>query len=95
MEAFVGLLIITYEIPGAGSLKDKRRVLRGLLDRARRLRKVSICEAGFHNRVRTAMVAAAIVGPNRRTVERERTLLENLLCNSPEAEAVEVVWEWL
>lgn len=95
VQAFVGLLTITYEIPWAGSLKDKRRVLHGMLERARRLRKVSICETGFQNRMRSATVAAAIVGPNRRSVERERALLENLLCNSAEAEPIEVIWEWL
>jgi uncharacterized protein YlxP (DUF503 family) len=95
VEAFVGLLTITYEILGAEGLKDKRRILHSLVDRARRLRKVSICEVGFQNRARSAIIAAAIVGPNKRTVERERSVLESLLCNSPEAEPIEVVWEWL
>jgi len=95
VQAFIGLLTITYDFPGSNSLKDKRQILRSLLDRVRKQRYISISEVGLQNRIRSSVVAAAIVGPNKRTVERERTQIESLLCESPEAEAVEVVWEWL
>lgn len=95
MQAFVGLLTITYDFPGSNSLKDKRQILQSLLGRVRKRKSISISEVGLQNRIRSSVVSAAIVGPNRRTVERERTQIESLLCESPEAEAVEVIWEWL
>ncbi len=95
MEGFAGILTITYDFPGAQTLKDKRRALKSLLDKVRRARYVSISEVGFQNRIRSSVVVAAIVGPNKRTVDRERAAVESMLCESHEAEAVEVVWEWL
>jgi uncharacterized protein YlxP (DUF503 family) len=95
VEGFAGILTITYDFSDARSLKDKRRVLKSLLDKVRRVRHVSVSEVGFQNRIRSSVVIAAIVGPNKRTVDRERAAVESMLCESHEAEAVEVVWEWL
>ncbi len=43
---FIGILQFELLIPGAGSLKDKRRVVRSLKDRLHREHQVSIAEIG-------------------------------------------------
>lgn len=57
----VGLLTVELHVPGARSLKDKRRVLAGVKDRVRKL-NVSLAEIDHldtHQRSRLGVVAIA------------------------------------
>jgi uncharacterized protein len=57
----VGVLEMHLRIDGSYSLKDKRRVLRSLLDQARRDFLVSISETADHDLWNVATVGAACV----------------------------------
>ncbi len=95
MTVHVGLLLLTIEIPSAMSLKDKRRVLRSLMERARRELRVSIAEVGFQNSLRSATLALAFVGNSRAVIEKARAEAELLLSDDPRVSTLEVSWEWL
>ena len=95
MAVHTGLLRITLEFEGANSLKEKRRVIKSLIDRARRQLRVSIAEVGFQNRIRSSEVAIAFVGSNRYGIMRARSRAENLFCSDPRADPIEISWEWL
>ncbi|HEY8488564.1 MAG TPA: DUF503 domain-containing protein, partial [Thermaerobacter sp.] len=46
MAAFVGLCQVTLAVPGSTSLKDKRRVLRSIVDRLRQRYALAVAEVG-------------------------------------------------
>lgn len=58
---FVGVARIVLSIPGARSLKDRRRVVHAFRDRARSRLSVSIAEVGDLERYQVATLGAAVV----------------------------------
>lgn len=62
----VGVLQVTLSLPEAGSLKDKRRVLQGLMERVRRRYNVAVAEVGRQDDRREAVLAVACVSTSRR-----------------------------
>ena len=58
---FVGVARIVLQIPGARSLKDRRRVVKGLKDRARAKLPVSIAEIGDLERWQVATLGVSVV----------------------------------
>ena len=57
----VGVLTITLSIPEANSLKDKRKVIKGLKDKLRNKFNLSVSEIGDQDIWRTAIIALAMV----------------------------------
>lgn len=66
----VGVLRITFHIPHARSLKDKRAVVRHFRDRVRARHSVSVAEVGAHDVIQTAIFGVAAVGPDGASCER-------------------------
>ncbi len=66
---FVGVLQVELSIPGAYSLKEKRRVLKGLLERLRRDFAVSAAEVDRHDVWNSALVGVAFVSNDARHAE--------------------------
>ena len=64
----IGTLRIRLVLRGARSLKDKRRVVKGLKDRLRGKFNVSIAEVDHQDAHRRAELGAAMVGTDRRYV---------------------------
>lgn len=58
----VGILQFTIEIPHAGSLKDKRRVVKSMKDRIRRKFNVSIAEIDDLDEWTVATLGAVMAG---------------------------------
>ena len=65
----VGLFKATLHIPGARSLKDRRRVVRSIKDRLKNHFNVSVCELSRDGAWHTAVLGVAAVGPNAPDVE--------------------------
>jgi len=63
---FVGVVRLVISIPGAQSLKDKRRVVKSLKDRIRAKMPVSIAEIGDLERYQVATLGAAVVSNDSR-----------------------------
>ena len=66
----VGILTIVLSIPGSGSLKDKRRVVRSILDRVRGKFNVSAAEIDRLDSHTTAFLAFACVSNDKALVNR-------------------------
>jgi hypothetical protein len=66
----VGVLTVRLHIPGARSLKDRRRAVRSVKDRLRSRFNVSVAEIGAHDIWQTADVAVCGVGNDRAVVEK-------------------------
>lgn len=58
----IGVLQFELLIPGASSLKDKRRVVRSVKDRLHREHLVSVAEVGMLDRLDVAVLGLAAVG---------------------------------
>ena len=75
----VGVLKATLHVPGARSLKDRRRVVRSAKDRLKNRFNVSVCELSADGRWHTAVLAVAAVGPDAAIVdERLRRVVSYL-----------------
>lgn len=69
MPAFVGICRVTLALPGSGSLKDKRRLLRSLMDRLRQRYQLAVAEVGAQDSWRRADIAFACVSGEHRQCE--------------------------
>ncbi|HEX6765092.1 MAG TPA: DUF503 domain-containing protein [Polyangiaceae bacterium] len=58
---FVGVLRLVFSIPGARSLKERRRVVKSFKDRVRAKMPVSIAEIGDLERYQVATLGVAVV----------------------------------
>jgi uncharacterized protein YlxP (DUF503 family) len=63
---FVGVARLVISIPGARSLKDRRRVVKSLKDRIRAKMPVSIAEIGNLERYQVATLGVAVVSNDSR-----------------------------
>ncbi len=75
----VGSLEVHLRMDGCRSLKEKRRVLRSLIDRLRRDLHLSVAEVGDHDLWNVAVVGVACVGVDRVSVEQSLTLALNTI----------------
>ena len=58
---FVGVLRLTFHVPHARSLKDKRQVVRSFRDRVRGRFNVSIAEVGAQDKLQLAVFGVSVV----------------------------------
>jgi uncharacterized protein YlxP (DUF503 family) len=70
------LLVIDCHIPQARSLKQKRTVVRSLIDRLRSRLNASVAETGFLEEWQRAVIAVSLVSNNRRYLQQQIAILE-------------------
>lgn len=75
MTMWVGLVTCELEVPGARSLKEKRRVVKSFVDRLHRRHRVSVAETGLHEAHQRAEIGIAVVAGSEGDVAR---LLDSL-----------------
>ncbi len=76
---FVGVLQVDLSIPGAFSLKDKRSVVKGLLERLRRQFGVSAAEVDHQDTWNRAALGIAFVANERRRAESQLQHVLNVM----------------
>lgn len=82
-------------IPHARSLKDKRQVVRSLLDVARRRFGVSAAEVAHQDAHGRATLGVAVVASSARHAEEVVTAVEELVWSRVEVEVVAAERSWL
>ena len=65
----VKVLTVDLLIPGSSSLKEKRFVLKSLKERLRSRFNVSVAEVDYQDKWQRTLLAVAIVGSDRESVE--------------------------
>ena len=70
MAGVAGLVLFELHVPGARSLKEKRRVVKSLVERIAQRHRVSTSEVGLHDLHQRSEIALALVGSDARTVEQ-------------------------
>jgi hypothetical protein len=81
----VGISVFELHLPSSRSLKDKRRVVKSLIDRVHQRYRVSIAETDFHDLHQRAEIAVAVVAAGGE-MEMDRMMEEvrNLVESDPE-----------
>ncbi|MDY6919193.1 MAG: DUF503 domain-containing protein [Pseudomonadota bacterium] len=82
-------------IPYSGSLKEKRRVVNRLRDRARQQFNLSLAEVGYLEEWQRAGIAIVMLGNERPGLERQLSQLESYLGEVVDAELVWLGRQWL
>jgi hypothetical protein len=77
----VGTLIIQIPMPGIGSLKDKRRIVKSLIERLQSRFNVSAAEVAAQDSYRIAVVGLAVVANDGTFVGRQLDTILNFICN--------------
>lgn len=87
IELRLGVFTVTFAVPGSNSLKDKRRVLRSVIGRAKGSRRsfnVCVAEVGHQDDPRRAGIAASVVSADTNCVYRTFGSLERFFLSFPE-----------
>ena len=81
----VAVLVFELHLPAARSLKSKRRVVKGLIERIHHRYRVSIAETDMHDLHQRAEIAVAIVAQNAAQVQHQLQSIRDLVDDEPEA----------
>lgn len=81
----VGVVCCELHLPSSRSLKDKRRVVKSLIDRIFQRFRVSIAETGFHDLHQRAEISIAIVTQKEGEMQKLMEHIRDLLDGQPEA----------
>ena len=84
---------LTFHIPGAGSLKDKRQVRRSLIEKAKQRFNVSISEVDVQDVHQKLVLGIAVVSSEATHAENSLDEIIRFLENNPNAELTEIVKE--
>ena len=81
----VGISVFELHLPASRSLKDKRRVVKSLIDRVHQRYRVSIAETDFHDLHQRAEIAmAVVVSGGESEMERLMEEVRNVVESDPE-----------
>jgi uncharacterized protein len=81
----VGISVFELHLPSSRSLKDKRRVVKSLIDRVHQRYRVSIAETDFHDLHQRAEIAIAVVAAGgEMEMDRMMEEMRNLVESDPE-----------
>ena len=83
-------LRLEIRIPEARSLKDKRRIVKGLMGSLAAAFPVAVSEVGFQDQWQRATLGAALVAPQAGQLERIIHSVQHALRERPEIELLEV-----
>lgn len=81
----VGVSIFELHLPAARSLKAKRRVVKGLIDRVHKRFRVSIAETDHHDLHQRSEISIAAIARSPSDGDRLMNAIRNLIDELPEA----------
>ena len=92
---FVSALRIEFHIPAAHSLKEKRAVLRPIIDGLRNRHRVSVAEIDHQDLWQRATIGIAVVGADVNTITGVLANCERFVESFPEIRLIETEQLWL
>lgn len=81
----VGIVSFELHLPESRSLKDKRRVVKSLIDRIHQQYRVSVVESAFHDLHQRAEISIAAVTLKEAEMEKLMNHIRDLVESVPEA----------
>jgi hypothetical protein len=91
----LALLHLDLKVPQAMTRKDRRRIVKSFRDRTKHRYNVSIAEVGGQETIRSAVMAIAMVGSDRRYIESALQKIVNAAENHRDMLLIEHEIEWL
>jgi len=91
----VGAVAMDLKLPGCRSLKEKRAVVRPMVDGARRRFGVSAAEVDHHDRWQRTVIGFAVVASTPSHAEELLDRTERFVWSHPEVEVISAVRDWL
>ena len=91
----VAAMEIELHLPDSGSLKEKRSVIRHLLDTSRQRFGVSASDVAHHDLRQRASLGFAVVAPTAGRVEEVLDRVERFVWSDPRAAVLSSVRHWL
>lgn len=92
---FVVAMEVDLRILGAHSLKDKRQVVKPLVEGVRRRFQVAAAETGSHDSWQRAQVGVAVVGSTAAHVEQVMDEVERYIWSRPGIEVLSAGRSWV
>lgn len=93
-DVHVVAMEVSIRIPGSRSLKDRRQVVRAMLDGARRRFEVSAAEVGGQDTWQRATLGFAVVASDARVARETVDAIDRFVWSHPEIEVVDVDVRW-
>ena len=81
----VGISSLELHLPASRSLKDKRRVVKSLVDKIHQRFRVSVAETDFHDLHQRAEISIAVVTNGEVEMDNLMEEIRSLVENQPEA----------
>lgn len=91
----IGILTLTFSLPGCASLKEKRMRMGGLHERFGRNPVVAVSESGERNRHDASEWTFVVVGLSKREIESEFSQIEDKIQRVVEARIMDVRREFI
>ena len=87
----------TFEMhfPGAHSLKEKRHVLRCLIDRVKAKFNASIAEVGYNDLWQRGTIGVSMVANDRKLLQKMAQRIETILTDHDQVELVDFYWDYV
>lgn len=95
MAAHAAVLIMDVHLPASRSLKDRRAVLRPVLDGARHRFAVAVAETGHQERWQRAELSFVTVGSSPARVSEALDAVERFIWSFPELEVLDASRHWI
>ncbi len=80
----VGTCILEIYIKNARTLKDKRRILKSLIDRIKNKYNVSVAETNYNNNHKLAEISIAIVANEKIFIEKSFNKIKDFISLNPD-----------
>ena len=91
----IGLLTIQVAVFDAFSLKDKRRVIKGLKDRLGNKYNISIAEVDYNDVIRSSLLAIAMVGNDSRFINSALSKIVDAVGRIPQLSLIDYTIEMI
>lgn len=91
----IGALVVELHFPACHSLKEKRAVLRPVIDGARTRFAVAVAEADYQDLHQRSVVEVAAAAASARAVVETLDAVERFIWSRPDIEVVGATRRWL
>ena len=91
----IGILTLTFTLPGCSSLKEKRQRMGGLHERIGRNPAIAVCESGELDRHDASEWSFVVVATSKRKVESLCNEIEEKVQRTVDARIMDVVREFI
>lgn len=91
MPALVAVSVFELHLPASRSLKEKRRVIKSLIERVHHRYRVSVVESEFHDRHQRSEITLALAANSEHELNRMLDDIRSLIDANPEAQLT--FWE--